>query len=359
MQRSTIPVADENDPVMTLRVHSNTYDFNGTPIFSVLTMRASQKFGPRLEYYCQLRNKQYGVDWVFIYRYAIGGPGDDARKRYIKIDYDMTCMDVRDPERPDIKLRDMDTIMIMKAKSRLAVMIENSRNGVEAPPSPIGSQVSEEDVDIIDGETPIFQNAGTITIWNRLVEKKMMELRSQVMALTTQNQRQRTTLAKQTAVLADVVERHNALVKEKNARAAGCDAQAFPSTSLSAANYHLGSQRGPTVQRNAFMDRLESVREPTVQNASQNRVQQFQFPTHSRDTQGRRPTYDSGEREAFPDFQRISAPSMRSAQFPRYGMGGNMGSHISIQPRVQPRVQESDGYIDDPVMKTEDAEMEE
>ncbi|KAI4956492.1 hypothetical protein J4E91_000703 [Alternaria rosae] len=353
LQRCALPVADENDPVMTLRIHSNTYDINGTPIFSILTIRASQKFGPRLEYYCQQRGKQYGIDWVFIYQYALGGPDDDVRERYIKIDYNMTFSDVHDPERPDIKLRDMDTIMIMKAKSRLAAMIENGRNGIETPLSPTGSQVSEDNIDIVDGETPIFQNAGTIANWNRIVESKMMELRSQVNTLTSENQRQKTTLARQNQMLGDEIKRNNASMQSSHPHATSHGAHAFPFVSHSAANFHPGIQRGPTVQRNAFMDRLDSVREPTVPNDSRNRMQQYQFRTHHPGMQGRRPTYDSGEREAFPDFQRIGAATTQPTQLAAYGMGDDITSYVPVLQYVQGRSDDMGA----PVMKVEDVEM--
>ncbi|KAI4692557.1 hypothetical protein J4E81_006973 [Alternaria sp. BMP 2799] len=353
LQRSALPVGDENDPVMTLRIHSNTYDINGTPIFSILTIRASQKFGPCLEYYCQQRGKQYGIDWVFIYQYALGGPDDDVEDRYIKIDYNMIFSDVHDPERPDIKLRDMDTIMIMKAKSRLATMIERGRNRIETPLSPTGSQVSEDNIDIVDGETPIFQNAGTIANWNRIVESKMMELRSQVNTLTSENQRQKTELARQKQMLGDMIKRNDASLRSSQPHAPGRGVHAFPFVGHSAANLHPGIQRGPTVQRNAFMDRLEAVREPTVPNESRNRMQQYQFPTHHPGMQGRRPTYDSGEREAFPDFQRIGAATTQPTQFSAYGMGDDMTSYVPVPQHVQGGSDEMGA----PMVKVEDVEM--
>ncbi|KAI4935968.1 hypothetical protein J4E85_001296 [Alternaria conjuncta] len=355
LQRSALPVGDENDPVMTLRIHSNTYDINGTPIFSILTIRASQKFGPRLEYYCQQRGKQYGIDWVFIYQYALGGPDDDVEDRYIKIDYNMIFSDVHDPERPDIKLRDMDTIMIMKAKSRLATMIERGRNRIETPLSPTGSQVSEDNIDIVDGETPIFQNAGTIANWNRIVESKMMELRNQVNTLTSENQRQKTELARQNQMLGDMIKRNNASMQSSHPQATGRGVHAFPFVGHSAANFHPGIQRGPTVQRNAFMDRLEAVREPTVPNDSRNRMQQYQFPIHHPGMQGRRPTYDSGEREAFPDFQRIGAATTQPTQFAAYGMGDEMNSYVPVLQHAQGGSDEMGA----PMVKVEDVEMEE
>ncbi|KAL1796567.1 hypothetical protein ACET3X_005107 [Alternaria dauci] len=278
LQRSTSLVADENDPMLRIRIHSNTYDINGTPIFSVLMIRASRKFGPRLDAYCRQRNKQYGVDWVFIYRYALGGPRDAQRERWIKIDYDMTPNDVQDAERPEIKLRDLDTLMVMKAKSRMAVMSESSHDGMETPQSPMGSRVSEEQVDIIGGETPVYQNVGTISNWHRLVETKMVEFRGEVMRLSQENQLQKTVIEQQTQMLHDMVERNNDLMQSNYSRATGPVGPVVPFTAQYATSLGTGSQRGPAVQRSPFLDRLEAVRQPAEHVASNNPIRQYHFP---------------------------------------------------------------------------------
>jgi hypothetical protein len=177
----------------------------------------NQRFGPRLDAYCQQRDKQYGKDWVFVYQYALGRKGGGESEKYIKITYDMTPEDVKDNEQPHIKLRDMDTISVMKAKQYTA-MDANKKNSVETPLSPIGSQVSEDEVDIIDGETRVFQNAGTISEWQRKCEDKMGEYQAYVVQLEQYIVRQKEKLAKQEKMIANA-ETHYMNVARANLRA--------------------------------------------------------------------------------------------------------------------------------------------
>ncbi|CAN9301800.1 unnamed protein product [Alternaria alternata] len=319
LQLSTPMIADENDPVLRLRIHSNTYDINNTPIFSILTIRASRKFGPHLDAYCRQRNKQYGVDWAFIYRYALGGPRDAQRERYIKVDYDMTPNDVQDTERPEIKLRDMDTLMVMKAKSHTAVMFESSHDGIEIPQTPIGSQVSEEQVDIINGETSIYQNAGTIANWHRLVDTKMVELRGEIIGLSQENQLQKTVIAQQTEMLHDLVKRNNDLIQGNYGRVTRRVGRVLPSTAQYTASLGTVSQRGPADQHSPFLDRLEAVRQPTEHIALKKSNEQYRFPTSAHGTQGRYPMYDSGALKTSPDLQESGVPKMHPAQFAAHG----------------------------------------
>lgn len=319
LQLSTPMIADENDPVLRLRIHSNTYDINNTPIFSILTIRASRKFGPHLDAYCRQRNKQYGVDWAFIYRYALGGPRDAQRERYINIDYDMTPNDVQDTERPEIKLRDMDTLMVMKAKSHTAVMFESSHDGIEIPQSPIGSPVSEEQVDIINGETPIYQNAGTIANWHSLVDTKMVELRGEIVGLSQENQLQKTVIAQQTEMLHDLVKRNNDLIQGNYGRVTRRVGHVLPSTAQYTASLGTVSQRGPADQHSPFLDRLEAVRQPTEHIALKKSNEQYRFPTSAHGTQARSPVYHSGALKTSPDLQESGVPKMHPAQFAAHG----------------------------------------
>jgi hypothetical protein len=319
LQLSTPMIADENHPVLSLRIHSNTYDINNTPIFSILTIRASRKFGPHLDAYCRQRNKQYGVDWAFIYRYALGGPRDAQRERYINIDYDMTPNDVQDTERPEIKLRDMETLMVMKAKSHTAVMFESSHDGIEIPQSPIGSQVSEEQVDIINGETSVYQNAGTIANWHRLVDTKMVELRGEIIGLSQENQLQKTIIAQQTEMLHDLVKRNNDLIQGNYGRVTRRVGHVLPSTAQYTASLGTVSQRGPAVQHSPFLDRLEAVRQPTEHITLKKPNQQYRFPTSAHGMQGRYPMYHSGTLKTSPDLQESGVPKMHPAQFAAHG----------------------------------------
>jgi len=297
---------------MRFKIHSNTYDINNTPIFSILTLCALQKFGPRLDAYCQHRKKQYGVDWNFVYQYKPGDGGTQGM-RYIKIEYDMTPRDVYDEEFPDSRLQDMDTIMVVKVQPRALVGIQNDGTKTDIPLSPIGSQVSEEVVDITDGDTEIYQNAGTITQWHRDVESKMISLRTQVNALNTEMSRKNMTVAQQRQVIADL-QAHNAeLMRNNNMLAhfpngrppiaqvwgqpvpsqsysSGLNSLSAPAHKLSFAPHQINPRTMPSqgyMQPNLFY--------PTFSNTNTE-------ATGAAHARNRRPTHNSGSPEPFPDF---------------------------------------------------------
>ncbi|KNG46419.1 hypothetical protein TW65_06876 [Stemphylium lycopersici] len=273
----------ENDAVFRLRIFGNSYDLNSNPIFSILTIRASQKFGPRLDAYCHQRNKGYGVDWIFIYQYATE---NGEEERYIKINYDMTPLDVYDQDSPDIKLRDMDTLVVMKGKSHLAAKVESDRKGVQAPSSPIGSQVSEQIVDVENGETPFYQNASTLTTWHRMIELKMMELRSQVARMDSEVAHHKQLGAQKDKTIAEMMARESVIQKVL------CANRVFPPSrqgpadcGQNGARLAAGPARAPANARpNHFMARIESVREPAQPMMPRQPMPPYRFPT-----QGRRP----------------------------------------------------------------------
>jgi hypothetical protein len=64
-------------------------------------------------------------------------------------------------------------------------------------------------------------------------------------------------------------------------------------------------------------------------------MDQYRFPTSVHGMQGRLPTYDSGAREAFPDFQKNGVPTMQPAQFAAYGMGDRMASHVPVSQHMR------------------------
>ena len=296
---------------MRFKIHSNTYDINNTPIFSILTLCALQKFGPRLDAYCQHRNKRYGVDWNFIYQYKPGGGGTQGM-RYIKIEYDMTPQDVYDKEFPDSRLQDMDTIMVVKAQPRVLIGIENDGTKTEIPLSPISSQVSEKVVDITDGETEIYQNAGTITQWHRDVESKMISLRAQVNALNTEMSRQNMTVTQQRQVIADLqarnaeLMRNNMLAHFPNGRPPIAQVwdQPVPSQSYGSG---LNSLSAPARQL-SFAPHQINPRTMPSQGYIQPNLSYPTFPNTNNEatgvarTRNRRPTHNSGSPEPFPDF---------------------------------------------------------
>jgi hypothetical protein len=273
-------VVDENSPMLRLRIHSNTYDPQGTPIFSILTIRANQKFGPRLDAYCQQRDKQYGKDWVFVYQYALGRKGGGECEKYIKLTYDMTPEDVKDNEQPHITLRDMDSISVMKTK-QYAAMDANKKNGVETPLSPIGSQVSEDEVDIVDGETRVYQNAGTISDWQRACENKLGEMQAYTVELKQYIARQKDKIAKQEATISDLETRNmNMTMAHLRAQAVGraqhMRQQQRPATSANPPEIYFTAPNGNRYTREKFEQRLAQA--TPKQQAQYRRMAELQQP---------------------------------------------------------------------------------
>ncbi|KAF3044235.1 hypothetical protein E8E11_005907 [Didymella keratinophila] len=163
--------------VLLLRIHSNTHDRNGQPIFSILRMRADDNFGPRLDAYCANRGKAYGEDWVFVYRYQIGPYQNPGHDRQITLTWDMTPADVKVDGLPGISMRNMDTIYVMKAEQAATAGIkrEMSEDGtVQAS----GPQLSHQVVDIVNGETTYFQNPDITRQWTQAIEKDNAQLRA-------------------------------------------------------------------------------------------------------------------------------------------------------------------------------------
>ncbi|KAF3036793.1 hypothetical protein E8E12_004180 [Didymella heteroderae] len=173
--------------VLLLRVHSNTYDKNGQPIFSLLRMCASEVFGPRLDAYCANRGKEYGVDWMFVYRYQISTHQNPGHDMQIRLTWDMTPADVKIDDMSGIAMRNMDTIYVMKAKDEAAASIQREVSEGCAVQS-TGPQVSHQSVDITNGETRYFQNPDITRQWYQALQKENVELRashSQMQAVVT------------------------------------------------------------------------------------------------------------------------------------------------------------------------------
>ncbi|KAJ8105450.1 hypothetical protein OPT61_g10170 [Boeremia exigua] len=149
------------DAILTLQVHSNTHDKNGQPIFSILHIRRNDIFGPHLAAYCSHRGKQYGADWTFVYRYLAGTQEDPTRQLQIKLTYDLTPADVKDVNYPNVMLRDLNTIHVMHAH----------------PTPSHGAHLPYATVDLLNGETTVYQNPDVTAHWYRAVEH---DLRSTV-----------------------------------------------------------------------------------------------------------------------------------------------------------------------------------
>jgi hypothetical protein len=263
-------------------------------MFSILTMRAFEKFGPRLDAYCQHRNKEYGKDWVLALRYVIRNQDDakdSIKERYILITYDMTPNDVQNGE---VQLPDLDTIVVMKAKSPLSAMDENERNGRETAKSSLpGSQLLHEDVDIIDGETPVYPDAGVVDEYYNMYEQAMHHLRSQKTHLESIIHQQQVKLKQQEATI-KTLETCNTQLIQNNLRIRHASRTLHtPRRQPQPAHRNfipgMGFRPGSTVitrpgpvappaKPSAFMARLEAAREPVQRTMPHKTMQPFRFP---------------------------------------------------------------------------------
>jgi hypothetical protein len=104
-------VEDPANPTIRLRIHSGIWDAHKTPIFSILTMRQHDPFGPRLEFYCAERGKRFGADWKFVFKYRAPTDENPNAVRYADLTYDLTPAQVFDKDYPTAAMRDGDTII--------------------------------------------------------------------------------------------------------------------------------------------------------------------------------------------------------------------------------------------------------
>lgn len=167
----------QDDSVLTLRIHSNTHDSNGQPVFSILRIRRNEKFGPYLDEYCASRGKGYGVDWTFVYRYQAATHQNLEQQLQITLTWDMTPNDVIDADFPGMAMRNLDTIYVMTAKPTDSAHAEGSileGGAVQCP----GPNVKLEEVGITNGETNVFQNPDISRQWYEDVEQDASKLRA-------------------------------------------------------------------------------------------------------------------------------------------------------------------------------------
>jgi hypothetical protein len=158
---------DKSDPVLRLRIHSNTYDANGFPIFSIIIIHASDAFGPSLDLYCQQRGKRYGIDWKMVYCYAAPTVEKPHRQKYFDLTYNMKPVLARDKEYPGAAMRDGDTIFVVSRRTAVA-------NEDDA-----GPQIECQRIHIQNGETEIWQSRSVNEAWYRDAEKRLTAARIQ------------------------------------------------------------------------------------------------------------------------------------------------------------------------------------
>ncbi|KAH5176357.1 hypothetical protein HBH77_198970 [Parastagonospora nodorum] len=159
------------NPTIRLRIHSNTYDDHGTPIFSILTMRFHDFFGPRLEYYCAQRGKRYGTDWKFIFKYPAPMPLHPNREKFFDIKYNMKPAGCYDKDYPGCSMRDGDMLVVVTRRASSA----SDDNDAE-----LGTQIECQRICIQNGETEIWQAPDINSEWYRNADADLANTRRQL-----------------------------------------------------------------------------------------------------------------------------------------------------------------------------------
>jgi hypothetical protein len=158
-----------SNPILHIRIHSNTYDSDGLPIFSILTLHLHDIFGPRLAYYCAQRGTRYGTDWKFVYQYPAPTPEKPHRQKYFDITYNMKPVHAQDREYPGHAMRDGDTIFVVGRRPDAPANEDN-----------IGEQIECQHIAIQNGETPIYQDKGVNDAWYKDAERQLSVTRNQL-----------------------------------------------------------------------------------------------------------------------------------------------------------------------------------
>lgn len=156
--------------LLRLRIHSNTYDPNGTPIFSILSIHRTEPFGPRLDYYCQARKKRFNTDYKFVFKYPAPTATNPHRKRYYDIAWITKPSMLRDKEYPGSALKDGDTIWVLQRSA-------SSDDDAET----IGTQLDIQRINIQNGE--IFQDPGVMDMWYKNNEHTLAAANNEVAEL--------------------------------------------------------------------------------------------------------------------------------------------------------------------------------
>ncbi|UPX21289.1 uncharacterized protein EKO05_0011479 [Ascochyta rabiei] len=289
-QAATPVDLNKKDSVLTLRIHSNTHDVNGQPIFSLLRIRRDQAFGPCLDAYCATRGKEYGVHWMFIYRHPAATHQNPEQEKQITLTWDLTPNDVRDADFPDANMQDLDTIYVMQAKpftSDETNRVLDEGGAVQSP----GPQVSYEIVDITAGETTVFQNPHVSHQWYRAVEQDSTRLHA------THSTMKSTIIKAQHEIFAKnkMITQQNHVISQLSSLSAQLRKRMqlpppLPSSTAQAPSshvvrqrpnphHHQPAQRNSTLDSTAFVAKCEAVRDQHDQAAP--RREPLQFPRSS------------------------------------------------------------------------------
>lgn len=129
-----------------------------------------------------------------MWRYPDPAPQDPKQFMQITLTWDMTPDDVKDQVIPSISMQSFDSIYVMQAKS-------TEGGAVQSP----GPQVHRETVDIINGETPIYQSTILNHFWSKAVEQDSRRLRTSLIAAQQEIQEKNILLAQHKKSIDDLV----------------------------------------------------------------------------------------------------------------------------------------------------------
>jgi hypothetical protein len=166
-------LAHPQNPLIRLRIHSNTFDPSGSPIFSILSMRIYDMFGPRLHYYSHTRGQKFGVDWKFIYSYPAPTNQQPERKKYFDLTWTMKPAGCRDRQYPGAAMRDGDTIYVVSRRLGTKPAAEDD-SWVED-----SIQLQADVIDFQPGET-VYQNHAVNTAWWADADRALSAAREEV-----------------------------------------------------------------------------------------------------------------------------------------------------------------------------------
>lgn len=178
------------NPTIRLRLNSNTYDPAGALLFSILTLRIHDAFGPRLEYYCAQRGMRFGLDAKFIYKYAAPTPSKPQRKKYFDLLYHTTPNMCFDREYPSARLGDGDTLLVCRRRQQ-GQQPQPDPQSAEKEDEMLGTQLSVPriDIDIVNGERTIYQGEDVNVAWYRDADARLSMAKTHLAAMTDMAQR--------------------------------------------------------------------------------------------------------------------------------------------------------------------------
>lgn len=133
---------------------------------------------------------------MFVYRYQAATYRDPGQHMQITLTWNMTPGDVKDDDFPGSAMRTLDTIYVMQAKPLTHSGGEDELREADPNQSP-GPQVAPSHVDILTGETHLYQIPTVSQKWYSMVEQDAVRLRAACSGMKTTIERQEKTIEAQ------------------------------------------------------------------------------------------------------------------------------------------------------------------